>query len=251
MWVANLKYGWTLHGPDDRGTFGDQFGAVNALFTGLAFAGVLYAIFLQRHEVELLHEELERTKQLLKNQEELAQLQLASQRKQIFEGTFFQTLSVFNGIVSGMDLKSTGKPDVTGKDVFPVFLDRIRGISPLKTAGYYQTMEAESVGSSEVAYEDFYKKHASELGHYFRVLYNILKLVDRSDVDDKRFYTNLVRAQLSDDEALLLFINGISPRGEKIKPLLEKYSMLKNVRMEDKIVKWARGRTDYAPSAFA
>lgn len=34
-----------------RGTFGDSFGAVNGLFTGLAFAGTLYAIWLQRKDL--------------------------------------------------------------------------------------------------------------------------------------------------------------------------------------------------------
>lgn len=46
----------------DRGTFGDMFGAVNTLFSGLAFAGVIYAIFLQGKELELQREELKMTR---------------------------------------------------------------------------------------------------------------------------------------------------------------------------------------------
>ena len=34
----------------DRGLFGDMFGAVNALFSGLAFAGIVYTIHMQRIE---------------------------------------------------------------------------------------------------------------------------------------------------------------------------------------------------------
>ena len=41
-----------------RGTFGDMFGAVNALFSGLALAGIVVAIILQRHELELQRREL-------------------------------------------------------------------------------------------------------------------------------------------------------------------------------------------------
>ena len=51
---------------DERGTFGDMFGAINALFSGLAFAGVIYAIFLQRKELELQREELVLTREELK-----------------------------------------------------------------------------------------------------------------------------------------------------------------------------------------
>ena len=43
----------------DRGTFGDMFGAINTLFSGLAFAGVVYAILLQRRELSLQRKELE------------------------------------------------------------------------------------------------------------------------------------------------------------------------------------------------
>ena len=37
----------------DRGSFGDSFGSVNALFTGLAFAGVVFTILLQIRELRL------------------------------------------------------------------------------------------------------------------------------------------------------------------------------------------------------
>lgn len=46
----------------DRGTFGDMFGAVNTLFSGLAFAGVIYAIILQGKELALQRQELEMTR---------------------------------------------------------------------------------------------------------------------------------------------------------------------------------------------
>ena len=37
----------------ERGQIGDMFGVVNTLFSGLAFAGVIYTLLLQRHELEL------------------------------------------------------------------------------------------------------------------------------------------------------------------------------------------------------
>ena len=46
----------------DRGTFGDMFGAVNTLFSGLAFSGIIYTIFLQGKELELQREELAMTR---------------------------------------------------------------------------------------------------------------------------------------------------------------------------------------------
>ena len=41
--------------------FGDSAGATNGLFSALAFAGVIYAIFLQKDELSLQRQELKNT----------------------------------------------------------------------------------------------------------------------------------------------------------------------------------------------
>lgn len=46
FYVAHY-YGW----PDGPGTFGDLFGAVNALFSALAFSALFYTVLLQREEL--------------------------------------------------------------------------------------------------------------------------------------------------------------------------------------------------------
>lgn len=87
--------------------------------------------------------------------------------------------------------------------------------------------ERSVVGNS---YDSFYTHYQGSLGHYFRTLYNLVKLVESSNAADKNFYTNLIRAQLSDHETLLLFYNcAEGPGKEKFKPLVEKYGLLKNV----------------------
>jgi hypothetical protein len=48
--------------PTERGTFGDMFGSVNALFSGLALAGIILTILLQRKELKLQREELQDTR---------------------------------------------------------------------------------------------------------------------------------------------------------------------------------------------
>lgn len=63
IWATS---GWLLHPMEARGTFGDMFGAVNALFSGLAFATLIYTVFLQRRELQLQRKELEYTRQELR-----------------------------------------------------------------------------------------------------------------------------------------------------------------------------------------
>jgi hypothetical protein len=74
LWFA--AWGGTVFFFDDwekRGQFGDLFGSVNALFSGLAFAGVIYAIFLQRQELALQREELKlQREEMVASREEFA-----------------------------------------------------------------------------------------------------------------------------------------------------------------------------------
>ena len=55
-----------LPGLTERGQFGDMFGAVNSLFSGLAFAGIVIAILLQRQELQQQREELKLQREELK-----------------------------------------------------------------------------------------------------------------------------------------------------------------------------------------
>lgn len=85
---------------DGPGTFGDMFGVSNALFSGLVFAGLIYAILLQKKELELQRKELKYTRKELKGQK----VQLEGQKKQLeiqnFENRFFSLLTLLNNIVS-------------------------------------------------------------------------------------------------------------------------------------------------------
>ena len=102
-------------------------------------------------------------------------------------------------------------------------------------------------------YSEFYIKLDTHLGHYFRNLYRIIKMVDEQpfylskeeEFKKKYFYTSIVRSQLSDYEIIWLFYNGLYEYGnEKFKPLMEKYTLLKNLidPDEDEITKFKIGR---------
>lgn len=47
---------------NDRALLGDSFGLINSLFSGLAFAGIIYTIILQRTELALQRQELKDTR---------------------------------------------------------------------------------------------------------------------------------------------------------------------------------------------
>ncbi|MBL7645750.1 MAG: hypothetical protein JNK74_06100 [Candidatus Hydrogenedentes bacterium] len=49
-------------GDQQRGSFGDMFGAINTLFSGLAFAALIVTVLMQREELKLQFEELEKSR---------------------------------------------------------------------------------------------------------------------------------------------------------------------------------------------
>lgn len=60
VWIVS---GFLTHNlVDDRGTFGDMFGAVNSLFSGFALFGIILSIYIQRQELGAQKEELRLTR---------------------------------------------------------------------------------------------------------------------------------------------------------------------------------------------
>ncbi len=67
LWILSLILVYYIfNGWNNGAAFGDSFGAINALFSGLAFAGIIYTIFLQRRELHLQRLELNATRAELK-----------------------------------------------------------------------------------------------------------------------------------------------------------------------------------------
>ena len=74
--ITALIYGAAVHHlvGDGRGTFGDTFGALNAVFAGLAFMALVFALLMQQEELSLQRTQLELTRQELQKSAEAQQL---------------------------------------------------------------------------------------------------------------------------------------------------------------------------------
>ncbi|MEI9919922.1 MAG: hypothetical protein WDO14_14155 [Bacteroidota bacterium] len=71
----------------DAGPFGDQFGFVNSLFSGLAFAGIIITIILQSQELKEQRKELALTRDEYRKQ-------TINLKRQRFETTFFNMIDM-------------------------------------------------------------------------------------------------------------------------------------------------------------
>lgn len=85
-------------------------------------------------------------------------------------------------------------------------------------------------------YNELYQGRESELGHYFRSLYHLIKFVNDSQIGNKKRYIELIQAYLTDSELHCTFYNGVAIYGrERLKPLLDDYSFLENIKPKGEI----------------
>lgn len=227
MWVATYFY---LIDNENKGVIGDMFGSINALFSGLALAGIILTILLQRNELKLQREELKQTRQEFETQNETLRLQR-------FENTFFNILNLHHEIVANMELLITTKTTQGTSKTEKQTIYKGRKVFD-KQYGFFLQNLKDNESKFEEVYNKIYDYSNSHFGHYFRNLYQIIKLVDQTDFADNQIknfnekykYTSIIRAQLSDSEMSMLFYNCLHKNGKlKFKPLLEKYTFFNNI----------------------
>jgi Putative phage abortive infection protein len=209
---------------------------LNTLFSGLAFWGVIWAILLQKSELVLQREELELTRNEVRGQKEQLEAQNLTLKQQRFENTFFSLLNLFIGVVSSMEVTTVteGRPATfKGRECFTALYNELQR---QYTNDQHATTITDSKALCVDAYNHFADYRQMAVGHYFRTLYNIVKFIDRSPVEDKQTYINILRAQLSSSELNLLFYNCLSDYGSrKFKPYVEQFGLLENMMLSNLI----------------
>lgn len=206
----------------ERGTFGDSFGLVNSLFSGLALAGIIYTIFLQKKELKLQREELHETREEFKIQNETL-------RQQRFENTLFQLISIHHELIDKLSYRKysgiEGGVLLEKREVIRESVDYLQNClvfvlrDKMITNSYgEQVYTYISITNIDVAYQYmvsgynkfYFDKFNQMLSHYYRNIYHIFKFIFTSKLiqnNQKKFYSSIVRAQLSSDELFLIFYN--------------------------------------------
>lgn len=160
------------------------------------------------------------------------------QRKDIalerFESNLFQLIQIQEEITNNLSFTPTDGADrlygnvFHGRQVFEILYKE-------KTFPYWG-IESGIREKGIISYEE--DKDANILDHYFRHLYRVFKYIDETPVfindKKKRYeYACIIRASLSQYELILLFYNCLSSNGrEKFKPLIERYAIFNNLRVE-------------------
>lgn len=101
-------------------------------------------------------------------------------------------------------------------------------------------LKSDSFNKSHVGFNKFFGGHQYHLGHYFRHLFQAVKFIDKQpswlmSQDDKYEYLKTLRAQMSNYEQALLFINSLTQLGRKWefdsigKNFISNYHLIKNL----------------------
>ena len=136
-----------------KGQFGDSFGAVNALFSGLAFVGVIWAIMKQQEELELHRDDLQNTQEEMKEQRGVMQ-------KEVFERSFFQLQQLLDEQYNQIEYMSR------------------RGKDALYQAELDKKIKPDYILSAFIS--------------YFYLLFQIFEFVEQSQLKEQKFYINIL-----------------------------------------------------------
>lgn len=192
-----------VHFPVNR----DELGQMGDYFGGLLNPVIAATALI------LLYMNLVITQREFKETRKLVDQQLKTQIKQRFEDTFFSLLDQHNALLNVVQ-KSNYKFNWT------------------------------VVESPERAREKLWHD-VDEGGHavkvYFRFLYQILKFIDSSEIEDKKTYSNLVRSFIDSDTGELILINALCFNDindfKEFKVFIEKYAFLEHVQIDTQLDK--------------
>lgn len=190
--IFGLTLFWIFGVSEDAGWFGDQFGALNTLFSGLAFAGVIYAIFQQRQDLNNQQNEiaLQRAELKLSRKEFVMNRSVTTTYKQIellsnqLKGITFRGQSLVGGFYD-MNLTSM-----------------VRKTRSLVNKAYRERDLSEGV--RKIIYDDLWSGNATKFEEYLQSLIKsfaiINEIIKEPELDDQ-------------DKRLILksFINNLDP----------------------------------------
>jgi hypothetical protein len=224
-----------------RPQFGEMFIAVNALFSGLAFAAIVFTLYLQRGVLELQRQNLQHAQEQSKKQAQQldAQRQLVS--KQNFENTFFRMLDILDRQATEVTMDEFIEQDgreFRGHEAFRHFYFGF-GIQNQRIP--HEALPVEIPGY-ELIFRAILDSNPQFL-NYFGTFVHALSFLDESEmkVKEKSFYGTFLSAQLSPSERLLLFYYGLLPEFEKTKTRMERYFVLTGINLKDLLEPSHRG----------
>jgi hypothetical protein len=212
--VHIVRFVHTNAGLSEAGQWGDTFGAMNALFGGCAFAGVLATLWIQRADLANQQRQLRETQR--------------EQHLQRFDSTFFQLLALLREL--RLEVRAD-RPKGERTEVLEG-AEALRYLYELSLSQCSVTvtppLTKENIALMYSASTKMHKQNS--LGPFFRILYSILRRISEDPVltsAEKARYGNLVRSHLSTAEVGLIGLNGLTKESNNFSDYVTEFRLLK------------------------
>lgn len=235
------------------GAVGDFFGGVlNPIFALLSLILIAHTLMQNKKALEQSEKAIQQGTEAIEQNERALQVsnqELALTRNELansataleeqakliavqsFETTFFNMLELHRRLVENFTYNHSDSHDAiqTELNIGSFFVGSIKG-DKSGLSSFNRLLEAifdahKKVKSSKPngekpiikTFNVFYRYENKEFGIYFRNLYQILKLIKNSiqNAQEQKKYSNILRAQLSNQELLLLFLNCLCKKVDK------------------------------------
>lgn len=220
------------------GQFGDFIGGV--VGTLIAFvAAILYyvalkeqrkditlnaeAIKLQTNSLKIQSEEFKAQKEELEKARHVYEQQTKTMKVQQFESSFFSLFNVY------MRIKDSLNQNYHSKDFF---YEIYKELSILIDCDLHSKKPWECRQTISDSYSKLFLLHQGHLSHYFRLVYQVMKMIDNTsflETEEKIGYAKIFRSQLTDYELMIMYYNCQSHYAGNARNLIYKYNILKHV----------------------
>lgn len=223
-YIANFIY--AILTGETGGTFGDSFGAANALFSGTALLMLVLAVILQREELAEFKEDRKDTQKILKGQKDINSAQKSALDRQVFEQTFFSLISTLSNESISLDATMDNmsyKPTVASESA--TMVNRIT--SKHKNLNYYRDL---STTAAAIPINRCLP---------FCLLAGVAyKLISESAIAEdapKETYLNSLKALFDSDLTLVFgfFVLTRSEKNPELKELFSQFNLLEEIASKD------------------
>ncbi|WP_024596445.1 MULTISPECIES: putative phage abortive infection protein [Pseudoalteromonas] len=216
------------------GQFGDFIGGFIGSIWALAGVFLFYKALVEQRvdldnnrqaltlQVAALEQQIEEFK-LNRNEQKLSRRVYEEQSKtamtQQFESSFYSLLNLYLNIKNNLN--------VIKPSYFKSLVDEVLNHSETYDAN--PLLHRKNLVNSFI---EVYDKKSEELSRYFRSFYRLIIIIDDSpNLTDKEkfYYAKILRAQLSDNELIILSYNSYTFFGKKVQSFILKYNLLKHL----------------------
>ena len=213
FWVAAWWYlDWTKSGG-----FGDSFGAVNSLFSGLALAFIIYSIVQQQIALTLQKQEMKQALIEFRTQNE-------SLKMQRFENTFFNLISLHHSLVDKISIEVNGTKIVgheslrhLNSEFRQLFAEKQKELGKLDLYSFNPHRSA--VMNVFTKFYNSRDEHLSQCFANFITLATVTKESNLLTDDVKEQYFSIIASQIHPCEIALLFYYFQVGKGNNVKSL--------------------------------